>query len=143
MVEVKEVLRQWLAGTAKKRIAARLGLDVKTVRRYIEAAQKHGLTGDGGEAGLSDELLATVLVARRGAPGRPRGDSWALCEVHRERIAAMLRQGLRLSKLLAAPVEAAGCACRSRWLSLSKPTVHSSVRSTSVGPTGKRPRAWP
>lgn len=99
MVEVKEVLRQWLAGTAKKRIAARLGLDVKTVRRYIEAAQDHGLTGDGGEAGLTDELLAAVLIARRGTPGRPRGDAWALCEANRERIAKMLRQGLRLSKL--------------------------------------------
>ncbi len=99
MVEVKEVLRQWLAGTAKKRIAARLGLDVKTVRRYIEAAQELGLAGDGGEAGLSEELLSAVLSARHGAPGRPRGDAWALCEANRERIAAMLRQGLRLTKL--------------------------------------------
>jgi DNA-binding NarL/FixJ family response regulator len=31
MVEVKEVLRLWLGGVAKKRIAAELGLDVKTV----------------------------------------------------------------------------------------------------------------
>jgi transposase len=99
MVEVKEVLRQWLAGTAKKRIAARLGLDVKTVRRYIEAAQELGLAGDGGEAGLTDELLTAVLAARHGAPGRPRGDAWALCEANRERIAKMLRQGLRLTKL--------------------------------------------
>ena len=29
MVEVKEVLRQWLAGGARKRIAVRLGLDPK------------------------------------------------------------------------------------------------------------------
>ncbi|HEY5656904.1 MAG TPA: IS21 family transposase [Myxococcota bacterium] len=99
MVEVKEVLRQWLAGTAKKRIAARLGLDVKTVRRYIEAAQDNGLVLDSGEAGLTEELLAAVLAARRGTPGRPRGDAWALCEANRERIAKMLRQGLRLSKL--------------------------------------------
>ena len=99
MVEVREVLRQWLAGTAKKRIAERLGLDVKTVRRYIEAAEANGLSADAGQAALSEELLATVLLARRGAPGRPRGESWARCEAHREQIAALLRQGLRLSKL--------------------------------------------
>jgi hypothetical protein len=33
MVEITEVLRLWLAGTPKKRIAAQLGLDPKTVRR--------------------------------------------------------------------------------------------------------------
>ena len=99
MVEVREVLRQWLAGAAKKRIAERLGLDVKTVRRYIEVAQANGLSAEAGEAALSEEVVAAVLVARRGSPGRPRGDSWALCETHRERIEALLRQGLRLSKL--------------------------------------------
>ena len=31
-VEIKEVLRQWLVGGDCKRIAARVGLDVKTVR---------------------------------------------------------------------------------------------------------------
>jgi len=37
MLEVKEVLRLWLEGVPKKRIAARLGLNVKTVRRYLAA----------------------------------------------------------------------------------------------------------
>ncbi len=34
MVEVKEVLRLWLGEMGKRRIAARLGLDPKTVRGY-------------------------------------------------------------------------------------------------------------
>ncbi len=38
MTEVKEVLRLWLARRGKKRIAAQLGIDVKTVRRYARAA---------------------------------------------------------------------------------------------------------
>ena len=38
MLEIKEVLRLWCAGAAKKRIAAQLGLDIKTVRRYLRAA---------------------------------------------------------------------------------------------------------
>ena len=40
MVEITEVLRRWLAGTPKKRIAAQLGLDPKTVRRYVEVSAR-------------------------------------------------------------------------------------------------------
>ena len=43
MLEVKEVLRLWLGGVRKKRIAAQLGLNIKTVRRYLSAAHAHGL----------------------------------------------------------------------------------------------------
>ena len=35
MFEVTEALRLWLSGTPKKRIAAQLGLDPKTVRHYV------------------------------------------------------------------------------------------------------------
>jgi predicted transcriptional regulator len=42
MIEVKEVLRRWLAGAKRKRIAAEVGLDPKTVRRYIGAAVECG-----------------------------------------------------------------------------------------------------
>ena len=62
-METKEVLRQWLAGTGNKRIAARLGLDVKTVRRYVQAAQALGLTREQGEAALTEELIATLRSA--------------------------------------------------------------------------------
>ena len=38
MVELREVLRLWREGLPKKRLAAQLGLDPKTVRRYLAAA---------------------------------------------------------------------------------------------------------
>lgn len=98
-VETKEVLRQWLGGARHKRIAARLGMDVKTVRRYVCAAQALGLTRASGEAALTDELLTAMLAVLRAQPGRPRGEAWERCEAHRERIAQWLAQGLRLSKL--------------------------------------------
>ena len=50
MVEIKETLRLWLGGVPKARIAAQLGLDRKTVRRYIAAA---------GRRGISDEAALT------------------------------------------------------------------------------------
>ncbi len=43
MIEVREVLRLRGEGLPKKRIAAQLGLDPKTVRRYLETAATAGV----------------------------------------------------------------------------------------------------
>ncbi len=43
MIEITEVLRQWLAGARRKQIARRLGRDPKTVRRYLRTAERSGL----------------------------------------------------------------------------------------------------
>jgi len=98
-VETKEVLRQWLAGTGNKRIAARVGVDVKTVRRYVIAAQELGLEREQGEAALTEELLTRLLASLHARPGRQRGEAWERCEAHREFVAQRLAQGLKLSKL--------------------------------------------
>lgn len=96
MLEVKEVLRLWIAGAGKKPIAARVGLDVKTVRRYVRAGEACGL-GVGAE--LTDERLTEVLALLRGPAERPHGESWALCEAQRDFIAQHLKAGLRLTKI--------------------------------------------
>jgi transposase len=98
-VETKEVLRQWLAGAGHKPIAARVGVDVKTVRRYVTAAQVLGLKREDGEAALTEELLTALLASLHARPGRQRGDAWECCEAQREFIAQRLAQGLKLSKL--------------------------------------------
>jgi len=47
MIEFREVLRLWQEQVPKKRIAARLGLDPKTVRRYLWVrAQRETLSDD-------------------------------------------------------------------------------------------------
>ena len=43
MIEVKEVLRLRREGVPTKRLAAQLGLDPKTVRRYLGAATAAGV----------------------------------------------------------------------------------------------------
>lgn len=43
MNEVQEVLRCWLAGEGLRTAAERAGVDRKTARRYVEAAQAAGL----------------------------------------------------------------------------------------------------
>ena len=99
MVEVKEVLLLWLAGQAKKAIARQTGLDPKTVRSYVAAAQAAGLSRDVAAGGVSDELLAKTLAVLRPSGGRPHGDAWAVCEKEREEIARLLGQKVRLSKV--------------------------------------------
>ena len=99
MVEVKEVLRQWLTGEPKKRIARRLGMAAKTVRSYVLVAERAGMRVDDGTCALTDERLAVVLGELTRMPGRPHGDAWALCVKERDAIAEQLAKGLRLSKI--------------------------------------------
>ena len=72
MVEIKEVLRLWRAGGKKKRIAAQLTLDVKTVRRYIDAAERCGFAP--AATPLTDDEVGLVVAALAPETGRPRGD---------------------------------------------------------------------
>ena len=98
MNEVKEVLRLWLESQGKRWIGRRVGLDPKTVRGYIEAAERAGLTVEQGVAGLTDERFAAVMGDLQPASGRPRGDAWALCESQREKIARHLLGKVKLTK---------------------------------------------
>ncbi|MGH2499074.1 MAG: helix-turn-helix domain-containing protein, partial [Candidatus Limnocylindria bacterium] len=52
VVEAREVLRLWLKKYGQRAIARMLGMDRKTVRRYVEAAADAGLVPDGGEEQL-------------------------------------------------------------------------------------------
>jgi transposase len=99
MVEIKEVLRQWLARAGKKRIASRLGLDVKTVRRYTAMAESAGLRAGDGVDVLTDGLFAEIVAALKTPVEREHGETWAQCEAHREFISAKLTAGVRLSKV--------------------------------------------
>src|ERR1043166_2150491 len=98
MVEIREVLRRWLAGGAKKQIAAYLGMDPKTVRRYVRVAESCGLVRGGGEGTLNDEVFTTVLAALHPARERALGEAWQRCESSRERIEAWLTRRGGLSK---------------------------------------------
>ncbi len=97
MIELREVLRLRAEGVPKKRIAAQLGLDPKTVRRYLEATASVGVPI--GAEPITDEHLRDILVALHPAGGRPRGDSWAQCMAQRSAVEHWLKDGLRLTKI--------------------------------------------
>lgn len=81
MIEVREVLRAWLAGKSEQAVAAQAGVDRKTSTRYVSAAVAAGLSRGGGEGQLSDELIAAgsvvSVVRRSGRMGTARdGRNW-------------------------------------------------------------------
>ncbi len=104
MIDVKDVLRLWLAAVPKKRIAETLGLDRKTVRRYSTLAAAQGLSPSPqpGEP-LTDAHLEAVLVALKRGTGRPHGEGWERCVEQRAFIDEKLKQ-VKLSKLRRLPL---------------------------------------
>jgi hypothetical protein len=93
VVEVREVLRGWLEGHGLRRVAERAGVDRKTARRYVAAAQAAGLTREAGLDAVTDVLVGVVVEAVR--PARPNGHgvAWELLLAHEERIRAWVSGG--------------------------------------------------
>ena len=93
VVEVREVLRGWLEGAGLRKVAERSGVDRKTARRYVAAAEAEGLVREAGAEALSDELIGAVVAAVR--PARPNGHgvSWDLLLAHQEQITAWVAGG--------------------------------------------------
>lgn len=90
MVEVKEVLHGWLDGAGLRTVAGRAGVDRKTARRYVEAAQAAGLDRDDGPGAVDDELIAAVVAAVRPARPNGHGAAWETLEGRREQIQAWI-----------------------------------------------------
>ena len=67
VVEVREVLRAWLEGRGLRKVAERAGVDRKTARRYVAAAEAAGLARDAGVEAVDRR------AGRRGGRGGPPG----------------------------------------------------------------------
>jgi transposase len=97
MVEVREVLRQRQQGRFLREISRLVGVDRKTVRRYLDVAVAAGFDAGGSE--IPDAVVAAVLGQCR--PGRPgwHGDSWARLETQHAFVEKQLKAGLTLTKI--------------------------------------------
>jgi transposase len=93
VVEVREVLRAWLEGHGLRKVAERAGVDRKTARRYVAAAEAAGLVRDAGVEAVTDELVGEVVDAVRPARPNGHGASWELLLGHEEQIRAWVSGG--------------------------------------------------
>ena len=99
VIEVREALRAWLAGKSERAVAAQAGVDRKTSRRYVRAAVAAGLSREGGEEQLTDELIGQVVSVVR--PVRPdgHGAGWAELEARQQQIAKWVGGGVPVVKI--------------------------------------------
>ena len=80
VIEIREVLRAWLAGKGLRKVAGQAGVDRKTARDYVNAALAAGLVRDGGEEQLTDERVGQVVAAVRPARPQGHGAGWEVLE---------------------------------------------------------------
>jgi hypothetical protein len=93
VVEIREVLRAWLEGAGLRKVSERAGVDRKTARRYVEAAQAAGLTREAGVEAITDELVGAVVEAVRPARPNGHGASWVLLLEREGQITAWVEGG--------------------------------------------------
>lgn len=98
MIEIKEVLRRWSAQQSLHQIARETGLDRKTVRRYVQAAES--LAIERNEA-LEDAHVHAVAERVQARPLPARTSEWTQIAEHRTRIEDWLGKSrpLRLRKI--------------------------------------------
>jgi transposase len=97
--EVREVLRLWLAGQGIRTTERLVGVDRKTVRRYITAAQTLGLVRDDGDEQLSDVFIGMVVEAVRPHRRNGHGDAWRALQAHHDQIAGWVGSDLTAVKI--------------------------------------------
>ncbi len=96
MTDVREVLRRWQAQQSNKAIARTTRIDRKTVRRYIEMAQRLGVTR---ETELVDDVVHEVAQSIQSRPLPEPSEAWRAVEPHRAQLEKWMEQGLRLSRM--------------------------------------------
>jgi len=90
VIDVVEVLQHWHAGRAKAVVASSLGIDPKTVRKYVTKAAEAGFAPGGPALGRAEwaELVRGWFPELVDA--KARSLTFPVIEAHRQRIADML-----------------------------------------------------
>src|SRR5215472_5740496 len=99
VIDVTEILMHWHAGRSKNQMAQSLGVDRKTLRKYIAPAEAAGIVPGG--CAKSEEECAELV---RGwfpqlADTRLRQVTWPAIGVHHDYICAQLKAGVRMSTI--------------------------------------------
>jgi transposase len=90
---VAEILVHWDAGRSQSEIATSLGLDRKTVKKYLTPAIEAGIEPGSGRSQVEWSVLVRGWFPQL-ADTALRQVSWPLIEVHRDYIVAQLEDGV-------------------------------------------------
>jgi transposase len=98
MTDVKEVLRRWSASQSVHQIARDAGVDRKTIRRYVQAAESCGFVRG---CELTEAEIHEVAQRVQSRPVATATREWSEIAAHKERIVEWLgqRRPLRLRKV--------------------------------------------
>ena len=99
VIDVTEILMHWHAGRSKNELAASLGVDRKTLRKYIAPAEAAGVAPGGPVK--SEEEWAELVRAwfPQLADTRLRQVTWPAIGVHHDYVTAQLKAGVRMSTI--------------------------------------------
>lgn len=91
MIDVVEILQHWHAGRPKLLLSASLGVDPKTVRKYVAPAEAEGIRpGDGLVLDRAGWAAKVAVWFPQLSDARARSLTWPVLEAKRELIAVML-----------------------------------------------------
>jgi len=91
VIDVVEVLQHWHAGRPKTVVAASLGVDVKTVRKYVAAAEAAGISpGDGSGCDRAGWAVRVAAWFPELVDAQARSRTWPVLADRRELIEKMI-----------------------------------------------------
>lgn len=91
MIDVVEILQHWHAGRSKSQVAASVGVDRGTVRKYTAPAEAAGLEPGGPPLSRAEWMELVAGWFPELVDAKTRSLTWPLIDVHRERIGEMLK----------------------------------------------------
>lgn len=99
MIDIVEILIHWYAGRSQHELAASLGVDRKTIRKYLAPAVAAGLAPGGPPMGEADWRKLAGEWFPELADARLRQVSWPGIEPHRDYIAEQLKEGVTVATI--------------------------------------------
>jgi transposase len=136
VVHVMEILVHWDAGRSQSEIATSLGVDRKTVKKYLTPAIEAGMEPGSGRTQAEWSVLARGWFPQL-ADTSLRQVSWPLIEPHRDYIVAQLEEGVTKQTIWQRLAEERGLdasvASLKRWIAANLPEQALRQRVTVLG----------
>jgi transposase len=99
VIDIVEILIHWYAGRSKNELAQSLGVDRKTLRKYLAPAETAGITPGGPAMSEADWRKLVIEWFPQLTDTTLRQVTWPQIEAHRDYIAGQLAVGVTVSTI--------------------------------------------